>query len=466
MILRVRGSLRLRQIVKSSLALLLAGCAAEVPPAVETERTASGYSNRLGPISAKNKSDADQKALLLYKRVVGVNTTLNDPNIQAMSAKLEQGDTMGAAAIATKQNDFLNVTVKLMATKMSYRDEKPNHESNDFVAAMVGGVRDDVSAYEMMTGNFYYTVDPAKVPMGTTIRSDLLADFLRSNNHFLDFDRAGFNAQWLMRQDGMKAVTASVGVAAVADLPAKDASALLTSRAFTFAHAIAGTNRRMLEFTFREFMCVEMTDWSDTTRSDEFVGRDVDRYDPKFQNRCKGCHGQMDGFRGAFANIDFYMSGNVAFLKHSALLAPQARNIAQAEGELNFKTLPAVNGQPTVPATIASKMNHNQQVFTPGRVIVDDSWSNIAIGGNNTKLFGWRGEMKGNGINSFAKAIAGSERFPRCMAQRVFTEVCKREPVASDEPMLIWAGKEFEGNNYNFKYLFQLVSTQLECLGD
>jgi hypothetical protein len=419
------------------------------------------YNVERNQVIANSKADADQLALLMYRRIVGVSIPIGSKIIQDMSAQILAGNADLAAGLAVNEPDFLNITVRYMGIKMSYRDEKPNHPTNDFTATLVGAVRDDVSAQELLTGNFSYRVDPARLPAGVTVRSNVYADILRTNNHYADLDARGFSAAYLARKNGMEIVA---GNTIVDLLPEKDASPLLTSRGFTAAHAIAGTNRRMYEYTFREFMCVAMSDFSDTSISDEFVGRDVDRYDAKFQTRCKGCHGQMDGMRGAFANIDFFDNGTVGFLKHSSKLPAQPLLLAQTEGEFNFKTFRSAAGATLYPG-VAEKMNHNEQVYTAGRIIDSDAFTNLAVGLNNAAYFGWRGPLKGNGIKAFATMIASSERFGKCMAAKVFTEVCKRKPNDGDRALIDYAGKKFEDNGYKFKSLFQLIASQSECLG-
>ncbi|OQW53651.1 MAG: hypothetical protein A4S09_07035 [Proteobacteria bacterium SG_bin7] len=467
-------SIKMRQVRRGTLLVLFSiatiSCAKKQLPQPDANLFLQSNSTPADPYSyvpsrnqvkANSKADADQIALLMYRRLVGVSVPVGSQIIQDMSAAILADNAGRAAALAVNEPNFLNITVRYMGIKMSYQDEKPNHPSNDFTATLVGAVRDDVSAYELLTGNFSYRVDPARLPAGVAVRSDVYTDILRTNNHYIDLDARGFNATWLARKDGMEIVA---GNNVIDLLPDKDASPLLTSRGFTAAHAIAGTNRRMYQYTFLQFMCVGMTEFSDTSVSDEFVGRDVDRYDPKFQTRCKGCHGQMDGMRGAFANIDFFDNGTVGFLKHSSKLLAQPLLLNQTENEFNFKTFRGPNGVTLYPG-VAEKMNHNEQVYTPGRIIDSDAWTNLAVGNGNSNYFGWRGALKGNGIKSFARMIAGSERFGKCMAAKVFTEVCKRKPNDGDQALINYAGKKFEDSGYKFKGLFQTIVPQAECLG-
>jgi hypothetical protein len=75
--------------------------------------------------------------------------------------------------------------------------------------------------------------------------------------------------------------------------------------------------------------------------------------------------------------------------------------------------------------------------------------------------------MGGSGTQSFGRAMASSKRFGRCMAERVFRQVCKRDVINSDNTELEAAATEFSNgaNNYNLKFLFQRIVTSANCLG-
>ena len=68
---------------------------------------------------------------------------------------------------------------------------------------------------------------------------------------------------------------------------------------------------------FREFLCVPIAGWADSTGPDNRIGQDVDRYPggdhSKFLTNCRGCHSNMDGLRTAFAKVHF----NNNFVKHA-----------------------------------------------------------------------------------------------------------------------------------------------------
>ncbi len=393
-------------------------------------------------IMAGDPSAIEQKARKIYERLTGTKLPVDSPLIAQMVDLLNKGDLVGASQIATADPNFYNITVKLMALEMSTRDETIKTPLNDMVAGFIGVTRDARDARELLTGNFYY------MGSGTGVRSDLIPDLLLSNNHYDDLDTKHINlAANLVRVEGQM-----IASSATTSAPNPDPAGILTSRAFMGAHALMGTNRRLLEYTFREFMCVPLNEWADTGASDARIGRDIDRFPAgdhmKFLTSCKGCHTVMDGFRGAFAKWDFDGMG----IKHSAV---NARG-----GGGKFTIASDTNG-------VVTKMNKNNTIFPSGYIMTDDSFVNNAIRPNNASMFEWRGNSAGgNGVKGFGTVVANSRRFSQCMAKRVFQAVCRKDidPIENRDKLKQW-GDEFEASGYQLKKLFESVATKTECLG-
>jgi hypothetical protein len=394
-------------------------------------------------ILADDPSAIEQKARKIYERLTGTKLPIDSPLIAKMADLLNKGDLLGASQIATADPNFYNITVKLMALELSTRDETIKTPLNDMVAGFIGVTRDAKDARELLTGNFYY------MGSGTGIRSDILADILLSNNHYADLESNRVDlAANLVRVEGQVIATS-----ATTSSPNPDPAGILTSRSFMGAHALMGTNRRLVEYTFREFMCVPLSEWADTGASDARIGRDIDRFPAgdhmKFLTSCKGCHTVMDGFRGAFAKWNFQGKG----IKNSDV------NARSGNGDFTMAT--DANG-------VLNKMNKNNTIFPLGYVTTDNSFVNNAIRPNNAALFEWRGDSaKGNGVKEFGAVIANSRRFSQCMAKRVFKAVCRKnlDPDASKEKLKLW-GDEFETSGYQLKKLFESVATKPECLGN
>jgi hypothetical protein len=113
---------------------------------------------------------------------------------------------------------------------------------------------------------------------------------------------------------------------------------------------------------------------------------------------------------------------------------------------------------------VANKMNQNSQYFPSGAQVTNDTWENYANRGARQEFFGWRGAMSGQGLTTFARMISESDRFPKCMAQRAYQEVCKRsadrlqETVGAEVERL---AKVFVDTGYKLDRLF--VEAALTC---
>lgn len=409
-------------------------------------------------VLAQTQAQKDDAKWLL-ERLTGVKWASDSPVLQQAIGLVAAGNRSGAAALAVNQSQFLNVTVKNFGLLMSTREETIRIPLNDFAASIIGITRDGTDARELLYGNFYYVGDPAKLA-GQNIDNPLAdnnilgQDVLATNNHYEALDNKKINiGDVLLRVNNQRIVTNRQDVDGqdldnytLANNP--DPAGVLTSRTWIGAHAVAGTNRRPVEFTFRQFMCIPIEQWADASSSDVRIGRDIDRFPggdhTKFQTSCKSCHTVMDGFRGAWAKWDFDPDNGMAV--HTAV---RNRN-ANGQGILN-------------------KMNQNNQVYPGGYVTIDDSWVNNAIRGVNNSTFGWRGldrvslANSGNGVNSFGRLVANSQRFSTCMAKRVFKSVCRKDLPDAEISVYAVMGTQFESMNYNLKNLFQLAALHPRC---
>jgi hypothetical protein len=404
----------------------------------------------------------------MVSRLAGVKFPSDSPVIQQMAAKIAAGDSKGAAAIATQQAQFYSVTVKEMAAKMSTREETVAVPLNDFVASIIGVTRDETDARELLYGNFYYAADPAKIAGVTpAIPGNTIADILLSNNHYAALENSNLDLSAVLTRVNGQMVPTS----ATTSVPNPDPAGIITSHSFLGAHAVAGTNRRMVEFSFREFMCTPMIGMADTSAPDVRIGRDVERTpggDPiKFQNTCKGCHSIMDGFRGAFAKWDFEPA-----LSNSGNVPGGALHVANGVATGNFQVRIDNNGADAAPGVVF-KLNRPDFVqYTGGYISKDDSFINNAVRGVNAIRFGWRGLAPDNsamaaatgGAHTFGRLVSNSQQFSRCWAQHIFDQVCRHDLSQSDADVIYASlAMDFEQNGYNLKKLFQSVAAHPKC---
>lgn len=388
-----------------------------------------------------------QTAKKILERVAGVKVPGDQPLLTRIEAKVQAGDLYGAALIATEHPQFYNLTVKQMALKMSTREETIAQKLNDFAASIVGVTRDGLDARLLLTGDFHYRAADGLVAA---------TDITRTNDHYAQLDDAVGQRKTdlgtaLVRMNG-QLLAAQTGTGTVAN---PDPAGVLTSRAFLGAHTIAGTNRRPVEYTFKEFMCVDMTDWSDTGSSDARVGRDIDRMPAddhlRYLTTCKGCHTGMDGFRGAFAKWDWQVDGANNYLINSF-----------THTDNRFGKF--VNG-------VAKKMNGNATTYLQGFITDNSTWMNFARAPANNTLFGWRGTANavasGTNVRQLGVLISNSKRFSQCMVKRTFEAVCRKQLSLKDgSPQLAFAdnmASQFEQSNYKMKELFAHVAVSSEC---
>src|SRR5690606_9969809 len=112
--------------------------------------------------------------------------------------------------------------------KLSTREETIRTPLNDFIATIMGIVRDDLDARTMLTGDFLYQGSATAAPNARRG----VADLHSSNNHYDDLESQRvdlFTA--LVRVDGQKIQTANNTTVAN-----PDPAGVITSRAFMEAH--------------------------------------------------------------------------------------------------------------------------------------------------------------------------------------------------------------------------------------
>lgn len=396
------------------------------------------------PVDVNGASDDSRfKALQLYQRLVGVKTSIDNPKLIEMANNLASGNDIAAARVATSEPGFFNNVVRDFGARMSTIDEVSTAPVSDMVASVIGVTRDGTDARELLTGRFFYMGNSdAPVP------NNILEDVVKSNNHYAALEADGYDlAAALARVDTqyLRGPNDSIN-------EAMDPAGVITSRAFMMAHGTAGTNRRLVEYTMQVFACNPLTSWADSTSPDIRVGRDVDRFpggDPNvFRTQCKSCHGNMDGFRGAFSKFDFADG----FTKYATFYPDGDEDDPDA--------------LPQNPIGVVAKFNRNEDVFPGGHVTQDSTWFNYARSPANEALFGWRGNVgEGDGINDLGRIVANSEAFSRCMVQRVFRELCNRKTSALEIPLVDVLAGEFEQEGYQLKSLFEKISVRPECAG-
>ena len=365
-----------------------------------------------------------QQAQLLYSRLAAVKLSQSSPVLLNISQLIEARRWKEAADVAIGSDDFSNVSLFQFFSPLSSRTENPDIELNDFIAMGIANsfidpvTNKDRPYTNLVDGDFTVTFNNAPLS--------------EANNTVLT---TAFTARTVLTPAILKIVSPQR-----INIPSTAAAGLLTSRQFLKEHAIAGTNRRMVHYAFREFLCSDIKEWKDgdPAITDEFVSRDVSRAPgggiagaQQYQAECRTCHQLQDGMRNAFAKHDF--SGTTSSAVYSA-------------------------------ATVVPKINFNN-LFPGGMVVTDDSWENKATRGANAARFGWRGPLSGNGAKAFGQMIGRSFRFSTCAVEKVFKQVCKRTLISDEQSLKESLARSFEGDGYSLRGLFKSVALVPECMG-
>jgi hypothetical protein len=441
-----------------------------------------------------------QRARRLFQRLGGVDLPLFDSRIAEVKALLDEDKKPEAARVVTQNPNFYQKTVRSMAARMSTIDTRPDVELNDFTATFIGVTRDGIDARKLLTGNFLYRANPGIFSQDASAFSD--QELLRSNNHYKALELLNvplacaldkldpYSLTFVPDHMRQKLIRPNANpddqdLTGASD-PNPDPAGVLTSRAFSEAHAIAGTGRRIVEKSFEQFLCAPIETWRDADISDQYIGRDVERFPngPASYNdvltTCKTCHGPMDAMRPAFSRYHF----DNGYLKYAPFFYETNRetNTRAAERLNRMKVTPesqetppckqgtagctadSLNNNPKIP--IAWKLNHNVN-YADGFFVKTNSYNNLLTSNRHMSRFGWSGDLNGTGARAFGRMLANSRAFPACMARRVYAEVCRDDPFRADFPpdMQTWlndAGDQFAGSGYLLRELFESIA--LKCL--
>jgi hypothetical protein len=361
-------------------------------------------------------ADSRTQARRIHDRLAGVPPT--DAVLDDMAADVAAERAIDAAITAMEHRAFYDVTLKNFATPWTNRDQTVFAPLNDYVATVIGMVRDDVPFNQVLSEDILYV---GRSGLGLPAYSPA------NNDHYAALEQ-GFDLK-----DALTRTTQS----AASGLPAAATAGVMTTRAAAEAFFIAGTNRAMFRFTLMNHMCRDMEQVQDTTRPPDRIRQDVSRSpggDSRvFLNGCIGCHSGMDPMAQAFAYYDW----------------------DESAGRIVYS-----------PGIVRPKYFNNDETFRPGFATPDDSWDNYWRHGANS-LLGWDAALPsgGQGAKSLGRELAGSEAFARCQVEKVFRNVCFRAPSDTDDRSQISAmTTSFKANGYRLKRVFAEAATY--CMGD
>ncbi|MGH8193113.1 MAG: hypothetical protein ACREQ8_01750 [Woeseiaceae bacterium] len=356
-----------------------------------------------------------EQAKRIHDRLAGVPPT--DSVLQQMETAIANDDPQGAADIAMQNPNFYNVTLKNFAAPWTNRDRSVFVPLNDYIATVVGMIRDDVPFDTLLSADLLYVGSPG---LG-------LPPYSNSNNdHYVQMETEGRDMM-----TGLVATTQS----SLTGLPPNATAGIMTTRAAAEAFFIAGTNRAMFRFTLLNHMCNDMEQVLDLKRTPDRIRQDVSRSpggDSRlFLNNCIGCHSGMDPMAQAFAYYNFNA----------------------ATGSIEY-----------TPGVVQPKYFNNEANFPFGYRTPDDHWDNYWREGQN-RFLGWDQSLpgSGNGAKSLGEELAASDTFASCQVKKVFRAVCLRAPEDDADRTRIAQMTSMFQTNYSMKQTF--AEAAVYCMG-
>jgi len=372
-------------------------------------------------LAATANAGSREQAQRIHERIAGVVPSATDlQRMQDMIDGVLPGGAAGAADLAMDNANFYNVTLKNFAAPWTNREQSVFVPLNDYIATVIGMVRDREDFSTLLSANLTYIGNPS---LGFT------APATTNNQHYAELEANNVN----LRDELVPRMQSQI-----LGIPENATAGVMTSRAASEAFFVAGTNRAMFRFTLLNHMCNDMEQMHDTRPPPDRIRQDVSRSpggDSRlFLNNCVGCHNGMDPLAGAFAYYDF---------------------------DEDTQRLVYDNTQ------VHSKYFNNDLNFPQGYRTVDDSWENRWRVGQNSYLGfdpALNGEGTGNGAKSLGVELGKSQAFASCQVKKVFRTVCLRDPEnAADRTAVSNITSTFTSTGYDLKQVF--ADTAVHCMG-
>ena len=378
-----------------------------------------------------------EQAKRMHDRLAGVPPS--DTVLQTMEGMLAVGNDRGAALEAMKNKNFYNVTLKNFAAPWTNRDRSVFVPLNDYIATVIGMIRDDVPFNTLLSADLTYVGSSGPAPSNN------------NNDHYAQLERDNIDLSLL-------AELGPVQQSSIQQIPSTATAGVLTSRAAAEAFFIAGTNRAMFRFTMVNHMCNDMEQLHDPALPPDRIRQDVSRSpggDSRlFLNNCVGCHTGMDPMTQAFAYYNYNQDPNVPAL-----------------GQIEYTA-----AGPGPGGTVQPKYFNNDLNFPQGYRTPDDHWDNywrgewlvdenrFRTGQNNYLGFSDQLPGSGDGAKSLGEEIGNSRAFAACQVKKVFRTVCLRDPDLPDQGMVGTLTNDFMTSlNYSMKEVF--AQTAAYCKG-
>lgn len=371
-----------------------------------------------------------EQAKRIHERLTGVIPAT--AVLEAMVDELDGTDTnsdgrtggTGAAYIAMENEAFYSATIKNWAAPWTNRDQNVFVPLNDYIATIIGYVRDadhpDAASRRDFRGILYDNIVYRSTAGGLTAYTH------ENNTHYEDIETNGVSLKDTLAPGPQSG------------LPANATAGVMTTRSAAETFFVDGTNRAMFRFTMLNHLCRDLEQVQDTTRPSDRIRQDVSRSpggdSSVFLGNCISCHSGMDPMAQAFAYYDF--DNDIEDADGNTRTPSNA--IVYTEGQVN------------------PKYHINATTFPYGYVTPNAVWNNYWRQGPNSRL-GWDESLSGtgDGAKSLGEELAHSGAFAQCQVEKVFKNVCLRDPInQSDIDEVQNLKGSFESSGYNIKRIF------------
>jgi hypothetical protein len=366
------------------------------------------------------------QATRMYNRIAGV------PPSATVLANMMATDPVSAALLATNDPAFYNFTIRNLAAPWTNRDQSVFVPLNDYIATVIGMVRDNVPFNTLLSADLVYIAGSA------AISANSLPAYSPANNDLYQaMDDANVD---MSSPSNLVSSTQS----AITGIPAAATAGVMTTRGAASAFFVNGTNRAMFRFTMMNHLCDDLPTIMDVTRPPDRIRQDVTRspggVSTLFLTNCIGCHSGMDPMAQAFAYYNFTYP------------ASEIGATAWPIGQIVYTA-----GQ------VQPKYFINNTNFPQGFVTPDDTWTNRWRTGPN-EILGWpAGSGTGQGAKSLGQELENSAAFASCQVTRVFKDVCLRAPSSASDATQVTSMIATFQNGYNLRQVF--AQSAAYCMG-
>ena len=372
------------------------------------------------------------------------NCGANVAAMWAMDGAPSANNCSSTATDVPASGDFYSVTLKNWAMPWTNRDFNAFAPLNDYVATVIGIIRDEVDFREILYGDLLY-VGAGGVPAYSNL----------NNAHYEALESIHANL-------GDSSVLVQTTQSGTTGIPSSAAAGVWTTRAAARAFFINGTNRAQFRYTLVNHFCTDLEQLKDPSRPSDRIRQDVSRSpggdSNLFFSQCVACHSGMDPMAQAFAHYNFVYPTEAA---QPGLTQEQREDL----GQLDYNS-----------GAVQPKYLINSGNFPYGYVTPNDHWTNYWRLGDNSARIGWldpasnSGSIdlgnnpayaEGDGAASLGEEMANTEAFASCQVKKAFITVCLREPTAADAIAAGGVGDIVTNfkSGYNMKQVFADVAS-------